>query len=242
MDSIDNFFFTAYPYMVLIVFLVGTIYRYRKKGYQVSSLSAQFLEGRVGFWGSVPFHWGILMILLGHLVVFLFPAAVIAWNSNPTRLLIHEGVNFTFAVALVLGLIALILRRLLHPRIRVVTTKMDLFIEFFLLAQVLLGCWIALNYRWGSTWFAADLSPYLWSLIMLDPQPATVIAMPLAVKLHIVFAFSIFLVFPFTRLVHILVAPFHYIWRPYQVVIWYWDRKQIRRTSTAWSERRPRNT
>ena len=242
MDSLNTFFFSGYPYVVIVVFLLGTIYRYKKRGYQVTSLSAQFLEGKMGFWGSVPFHWGILMIFLGHLVAFLLPSAVIAWNSDPTRLLIHEGVNFTFAVALVVGLVALILRRLIHPRIKVVTTPMDLFIEFILLAQALMGCWIALNYRWGSSWFAADLSPYLWSLITFNPQPETVIAMPLVVKAHIVGAFSIFLIFPFTRLVHILVAPFHYIWRPYQVVIWYWDRKRIRQASTPWSESRPRNT
>ena len=242
MDSLNIFFFIAYPYVVVLVFLLGTIYRYRKKGYQVSSLSAQFLEGKLGFWGSIPFHWGILMILLGHLVAFLLPSAVIAWNSNPTRLLIHEGTNLTFAIALLVGLLALIYRRLFHPRIRAVTSKMDLFVEFVLLAQVLMGCWIALNYRWGSTWFAADLSPYLWSLIAFNPQPAAVIAMPLVIKAHIVCAFSIFLIFPFTRLVHILVAPLHYIWRPYQVVIWYWDRKRIRQTSTAWSDSRPRNT
>lgn len=242
MDSFNTFFFTAYPYIVVMVFLLGTIYRYNKKGYQVSSLSAQFLEGKIGFWGSIPFHWGILMILLGHLVAFLIPSVVIAWNANPTRLLIHEGVNFTFAIALLVGLLALIFRRLFHPRIKVVTTKMDLFVEFVLLAQVLMGCWIALNYRWGSTWFAADLSPYLWSLITFSPQADAVIAMPFVVKAHIVCAFSIFLIFPFTRLVHILVAPLHYIWRPYQVVIWYWDRKKIRKTSTPWSESRPRNT
>jgi nitrate reductase gamma subunit len=242
MDSLNTFFFSGYPYVVVVVFLVGTIYRYRKKGYQVTSLSAQFLEGKVGFWGSVPFHWGILMIFLGHMVAFLLPSGVLAFNADPTRLLIHEGVNFTFAVALVVGLLALIARRLFHPRIKVVTTPMDLIVEFVLLAQALLGCWIALNYRWGSTWFAADLSPYLWSLVRFSPEPAAVIAMPFVVKAHIVGAFSIFLIFPFTRLVHALVAPLHYIFRPYQVVIWYWDRKRIRQASTAWSEQRPKNT
>jgi nitrate reductase gamma subunit len=118
---------------------------------------------------------------------------------------------------------------------------MDMFVELFLLAQVILGCWIALGYRWGSSWFASDLSPYLWSLVMLDPQPAAVFAMPLVIRAHIVGAFAIFLIFPFTRLVHLLVAPFHYIWRPYQVVIWYWDRHRIRQPGTAWSKARPRN-
>lgn len=241
MTSLDYFFFSAYPYVVFIVFLVGTIYRYREKGFKVTSLSAQFLESEKGFWGTVPFHWGILMVFLGHLVAFLFPSSVLAWNSNPVRLIIHEGVGFTFAVAVVVGLVGLILRRLLDPRLRVVTTRMDYFVEFMLLAQVLLGCWIALGYRWGSSWFAADLSPYLWSVIKLNPQTEAVVAMPLVIKAHIVGAFSILLIFPFTRLVHIVVAPLHYIWRPYQVVIWNWDRKRIREPDTPWSRARPRN-
>lgn len=241
MTPLDTFFFSIYPYVVIAVFFIGSIYRYTQKGYKVTSLSAQFLESEKGFWGTVPFHWGILMVFLGHLVAFAFPAQVLSWNSDPVRLITHEGLGFTFAVAIVIGLTGLILRRLLDPRLRAVTTHMDYFIEFMLLAQVLLGCWIALGYRWGSSWFASDLSPYLWSILKLHPQPAAVAAMPLVIKAHIVGAFSIFLIFPFTRLIHILVAPFHYIWRPYQVVIWNWDRRRIRKASTAWSDARPRN-
>ncbi len=240
MNSLDYFFFSAYPYLAIGVFLVGATYRYREKGYKVTSLSAQFLEGKRGFWGTVPLHWGILMVFLGHLVAFLLPKSVLSWNSDPARLILHEGLGFTFAVAIVVGLVGLIIRRLTNPRLRMVTTRMDYFVEFFLLAQVLLGCWIALGYRWGSSWFAADLSPYLWSIIKFSPQPEAVIAMPLVIKAHIVGAFSILLILPFTRLVHILVAPFHYLWRPYQVVIWYWDRKRVRDANTEWSKARPR--
>jgi nitrate reductase gamma subunit len=181
------------------------------------------------------------MVFLGHMVAFLLPSSVLAWNGDPVRLLAHEGLNFTFAVAVAVGLVALIIRRMVHPRLRVVTTRMDFFVELVLLAQVLLGCWIALGYRWGSSWFAADLSPYLWSILKLSPQTEAVVAMPLVIKAHIVGAFSLILIFPFTRLVHIVVAPLHYIWRPYQVVIWYWDRKRIRNASTTWSDARPRN-
>jgi nitrate reductase gamma subunit len=105
-----------------------------------------------------------------------------------------------------------------------------------------LGLWIAVGYRWGSSWFAADLSPYLWSILKLDPQPAAVYAMPVVIKLHIIGAYCVFLLIAFSRLAHLLVAPFHYLWRPYQVVIWYWDRKRIRQASTAWSDSRPANT
>jgi nitrate reductase gamma subunit len=241
MTSLDYFFFSAFPYVAIVTFLVGSIYRYQQKGFKVTRLSAQFLEGKQGFWGTVPFHFGILMVFLGHLVAFLFPKSVLSWNSDPVRLIAHEGVGFTFAVALLIGLVALIIRRLTHPRLKVVTTRMDLFVEFVLLAQVILGCWIALGYRWGTSWFAADLSPYLWSILKLNPQPEAVVAMPLVIKAHIIGAFSILLIFPFTRLIHILVAPFHYIWRPYQVVIWNWDKKRIRKASTAWSDARPKN-
>ena len=241
MTSLDYFFFSAYPYIAIIVFLVGTTYRYRETGFKVTSLSAQFLEGKQGFWGTVPFHFGILMVFLGHMAAFLMPGSVLAWNSDPVRLITHEGLSFTFAVALAVGLVALIIRRMTHPRLKVVTTRMDYFVEFVLLTQVLLGCWIALGYRWGSSWFAADLSPYLWSILKLNPQTDAVVAMPTVIKAHIVGAFSILLIFPFTRLIHIVVAPFHYLWRPYQVVIWYYDKKRIRDAKTAWSDARPRN-
>jgi len=241
MTSLDFFFFSAYPYIAIIVFLVGTTYRYRETGFKVTSLSAQFLEGKQGFWGTVPFHFGILMVFLGHMAAFLMPDTVLAWNSDPVRLITHEGLSFTFAVALAVGLLALIIRRMTHPRLKAVTTRMDYFVEFVLLAQVLLGCWIALGYRWGSSWFAADLSPYLWSILKLSPQTDAVVAMPTVIKAHIVGAFSILLIFPFTRLVHIVVAPFHYLWRPYQVVIWYWDKKRVRDANTEWSKARPRN-
>jgi nitrate reductase gamma subunit len=151
MNSFDYFFFVMFPYLVMGVFFVGVIYRYRNSGFTVTSLSAQFLEGRQGFWGTVPFHWGILMIFLGHLVAFLFPASVLSWNADPVRLIIHEGLGFTFGVTVLVGLCALIIRRLTNPRIVVVTSKMDLVVEIFLLLQVILGCWIALGYRWGSS-------------------------------------------------------------------------------------------
>jgi len=242
MAALDQFFFVIFPYVAVIVFVVVAIYRYRSSSFGFSSLSSQFLEGRRGFWGTVPFHWAILMLFLGHLVMFLFPGAILAWNSSPARLIAHEVVALMFGLTALVGLIALIVRRLSSARLRVVTSRMDLVIEVVLLAQIVLGCWIAIGYRWGSSWFAADLSPYLWSIFQLDPQPAAVNAMPLVVKLHILGAFAIVLLIPFSRLVHFLVAPFHYIWRPYQVVIWYWDRKRIGRADTAWAEKRPRST
>ncbi|HET7118444.1 MAG TPA: respiratory nitrate reductase subunit gamma, partial [Hanamia sp.] len=83
MDLLNNFLLIALPYLALAIFLIGTIYRYKFRKFQVSSLSSQFLESKQLFWGSVPFHWGILFIFCGHLIAFSIPNAVLAWNSQP---------------------------------------------------------------------------------------------------------------------------------------------------------------
>ena len=238
---LNNFLFVALPYAALAVFLVGTIYKYRSLKFQYSSLSSQFLEGGRLFWGIVPFHWGILMVFLGHLVAFLLPRSILAWNGHPVRLVVLEVTAFAFAVSALIGLIVLLHRRLTNDRLKVVSNRMDLVIEWLLLVQILLGLWTALGYRWGSSWFASDLSPYLWSIISFNPQTAAVVALPLVVKLHIIGADLILIVFPFTRLVHFLVAPFHYMWRPYQRVIWNWDRRTVRRPDSVWNQHPPRN-
>ncbi len=239
MNVLNTFLFVAFPYVAIVVFVFGVTYRYRQKGFTVSSLSSQFLEGKTLFWGTIPFHIGVLVVFFGHLIAFLFPRATLAWNAMPVRLIILEVTAFVFGLTMLVGLAALMLRRLTNARIRAVTTPMDIAIELLLLAQVVLGCWVALGFRWGSSWFAADLSPYLWSLVTLRPETDAVFALPWVIKLHIVGAFAIILMVPFSRLVHFVVAPLHYIVRPYQLVLWNWDRKVIRDPSAPWSKARP---
>ena len=241
MSLINNFLFIALPYVAIVVFCVGAIHRYRATGFKYSSLSSQFLEGGGIYIFAVLFHFGILVVFLGHLIAFLFPGATLAWHSSAARLIADEVVIFTFGLAVLIGLRGLFIRRLLRPRIWVVTSRMDIVIELLLIAQVVLGLWIALGYRWGYYWFASDMSPYLWSIVKLNPQIDAIGAMPWVIKTHIVGAFLILGMIPFTRLVHFLVAPFHYIWRPYQRVVWYWDRARVRDPKTAWSETAPRN-
>lgn len=241
MSMLNNFLFVAIPYVAVVIFCVGAVYRYRATGFTYSSLSSQFLEMRGSYMFSMLFHWGILILFVGHLVAFLFPAAVLAWHSDPVRLIVDEIVALALGMGVLIGLVGLLIRRITHPRLWVVTSRMDIVIELLLLAQIVLGLWTALGYRWGYYWFAADLSPYLWSIITLNPQVETVGAMPLVIQAHIVGAFVILGMIPFTRLVHFLVAPFHYVWRRYQPVIWYWDRKRVRDPGTAWNGTRPEN-
>ena len=242
MDFLDNFLLIALPYLALSIFLIGTIYRYKYKKFQVSSLSTQFLESKKLFWGSVPFHWGILFIFFGHLIAFSFPRGVLAWNSQPVRLLILEITAFIFGLSMLVGLINLVIRRYTQPRLRPVTNKMDMVIYALLIFQTVMGLWIAYNFRWGSSWFSTILTPYLYSVFTFHPDATTVALLPWAVKLHIIGAYLIIGIFPFSRLIHILVLPLNYIWRPYQQVIWNYDRKKVRSPKTRWSIHRPKNT
>jgi nitrate reductase gamma subunit len=89
-----------------------------------------------------------------------------------------------------------------------------------LLTQVALGFWTALVYRWGSDWYLHTAVPWLYSLATFNPQIQYVTALPWEVKLHMLGGFLIILLFPFTRLVHIVTYPVTYLWRPLQVVIW----------------------
>ncbi|MBL8813498.1 MAG: respiratory nitrate reductase subunit gamma [Planctomycetaceae bacterium] len=217
----DQFLFIALPYVCLFTFLLMTIYRYRQQSFSYSSLSSQFLENKQHFWAVVPFHYGILAVTAGHLIAFLIPRSILAWNSHPLRLYILEISALVCGLLTLIGLISLIARRGTTTRIRKVTTVTDWILFAMLLIQTVSGVAIALFHPWGSSWFATNLSPYLWSIFKLNPDVSFVTAMPHLVKLHIVLAFLTIGFFPFTRLVHLLVIPNPYLWRKTQVVRWY---------------------
>jgi nitrate reductase gamma subunit len=227
----NNFIFIGLPYMALLIFLVGSIFRYRTRPFGVSSLSSQHLENRILYWGSHAFHIGIVVLFFGHLIGFLFPKGVISFTGQPTRLLIIEISAFAFGLLSLFGIVTLIIRRIFNLKLHAVTSKMDVAVYVLILFQVLSGLWIAYFNRWGSAWFAISLAPYLKSIFLLNPDFTAVAAMPLSVKLHVASAFVFVGMVPFTRLMHFLVFPFTYLTRAYQYVIWNWDRKK-RRNST----------
>ncbi len=238
----DIFLLIALPYTALIVMLVGSIYVYGTQAYTVTSLSTQFLESRDLFFGGLFMHWGIVALFFGHLIAFLFPASVIAWNGNPVRLVILESAALIFGISFFSGVVILIFRRLRSKRLHRATTDMDIAVFVVLLTQAVTGIWIALSYRWGSAWFAAVLTPYIRSLFLMDPDLSAVSAMPLIVKIHISTAFLLIAMIPFSRFMHFLVFPVKYFWRPFQLVIWNRDRKQIRNSTAITPEVKSRNS
>jgi nitrate reductase gamma subunit len=218
---LNQLLFAVFPYVALFTFFLGTIMRYRKAPFTYSSLSSQFLENRQHFWGLVSFHYGILVILLGHLIGMLVPSHVLAWNRHPLRLYILEISALVFGLMTVIGLLGIIERRMTNSKARIVTSPMDWVALALLLFQGATGIFIAVFYPWGTSWYAASASPYLVSIFKFQPDISFLTTMPLLVKLHIINAWALVLVTTFTRLVHILVAPLPYLWRKPEVVRWY---------------------
>ncbi len=223
---LDQLLYMALPYVAFFTFFLVTITRYLSRKFTYSSLSSQFLENQQHFWGLVPLHYGILVVLTGHIVAFLTPRGILLWNSQPLRLYILEASALVFGILTVVGLSAAILRRIKVTKVRIVTSPLDWVVFALLMVQVVGGVAVSLFHPWGSSWFAATATPYFWSLLTLDPNIAYITPLPWLVKLHIVNAYVLILLFPFTRLVHILVVPNPYLWRKPQVVRWY--RRPVR--------------
>ena len=217
---IDVILFAILPYVAVTIAIVGVIWRYRTNQFSFSSISSQFLENRQLFWGSVPWHYGIIALFFGHLIGLLFPSSVIAFNGLPVRLYILEGTGLTLGLMVLIGLGFLLLRRITNPRVRAVTSPMDIVLLLLLLISIVTGVGTAIFYRWGSGWYVHIATPYLRSLFTFSLNVEYMAPLPLLVKIHAANAFVILAVFPFTRLVHMLSVPLAYLWRPYQIVIW----------------------
>lgn len=217
----NAFFFVAIPYVAIVLAVFGGIYRFYAHRFTYSSLSSQLLENRRLFWGSISWHYGITLILLAHLFAGLFPGIAAYLLGGRIRLMVLEFTGMALALYAIFGILVLIIRRLpTNSLVRSVTSLMDGVLLAFLLAQAATGFSIALFDRWGSQWYLKTAVPWFWSLVRLHPDFSTVAFLPPFVKFHFVFGFVVILLFPFSRLVHIVKLPVPYLWRPYQVVIW----------------------
>ncbi len=217
--NVAGMLYVVFPYTALAILIVGTALRWRKHEFTVSSLSSQLLESRRLYWGSVSFHWGIVLILTGHLAALVVPQAFETWNGVSLQLFLLEATGLALGLWALFGIIMLIVRRLRVSRIRAVTSRMDHILLSLLLIQIGTGLWIALGYRWGSYWGTAIFVPYIRSLLTFSARPELVEPLPIVLKTHMLAFFAFLAVFPFTRLVHILTLPLSYIGRPWQKVV-----------------------
>lgn len=223
----DTILFIAFPYIAVILAVGFGIYRSLTKRFTVSSLSSQLLENRQLFWGSVPWHYGITLVLLAHLIPWIIPGVARYVLADPVRLVILELIGLALSLFTAFGLIVLIVRRLpANSRAHAVTSWMDGVLLFLLAVQTFSGIGVALFDRWGSLWFLSSIVPWLWSLVRLQPDITPVVALPAFIRFHILTGFLLILLFPFSRLIHIFTIPLQYLRRPYQVVVWYRNPRQ----------------
>jgi nitrate reductase gamma subunit len=215
----NDLLFVVLPYTAVALLVIVTIARWRLHEFTVSSMSSQLLESRRLYWGSISFHWGLTLILVGHLAALIIPRSFELWNAVPVQLLLLEITGFALGLWALFGIVMLILRRIQVPRIRTVTSKMDAVVLGLLLVQIVTGLWIAVGYRWGSAWGTAVFVPYIRSLLRFSPRPELVEALPIILKTHVLAFFAFVALFPFSRLVHIITLPLNYLTRPWQKVI-----------------------
>ena len=217
------FIFGIYPYIALTVLLVGTVARYERDPFTWKSSSSQLLRRKQLILGSVLFHVGVLTIFFGHLFGLLTPLALIEalGIGHQAKQILAVVVGGVAGAAALAGGIILIHRRLADPRIRATSSPMDIAILALLLVQLTLGMLtivISLQHIDGGE--MVKFMMWAQAIFTFDGAAASYVEdAPPLFQLHILLGLTIFVLFPFSRLVHMVSAPIRYLWRPgYQVV------------------------
>ncbi len=167
---IDAFLFVGLPYIAIVVAVVGCVWRARNNRFSMSARSSQFLEDRQLLFGSAPWHIGIIVVLLGHIVAGLLPKVWSSILTVPGALIAIETLGVACSLLAIVGLGALIYRRITSARVQAVTTTMDLVVVALLLAQIGVGLMSAVSFRYGSAWSTGTVVPYFWGLVTLNPD------------------------------------------------------------------------
>ena len=221
----DNNFllFAVYPYVALAICLLGSWARFDLAQYTWKAGSSQLLAGGAYIQiASNTFHIGILFILAGHFVGLLTPASIyhhVITTENKQLVAMVSG-GF-FGVICLIGLLMLIWRRINNPRVRATSSASDIMILLVLLAQLLLGLSTIVasaEHLDGSVMIM--LATWAQSIVTLQPFAAAQAIAPVSIiyKLHVFLGMTLFVLFPFTRLVHMISAPIWYLGRCYQIV------------------------
>jgi len=219
----NTLLFGVYPYICLAVLLIGSLIRFDREPYTWKSDSSQMLrQGQLRL-GSNLFHYGVIVVILGHFAGFLAPEWAVAWALTPVgHQLIAMVVGGIAGLIAIIGLTMLIARRLLDPRIRLNSRKWDISVVCMLWLQLALGLLtVPLSAFHMDGVMFETLTSYVKGVVTLNGSAAALMEeVPLIYKLHILLGFTIFLISPFTRMIHIWsgAGALAYLFRPYQIV------------------------
>ncbi len=222
MSYLNTLLFGIYPYIAIAVCIVGSIIRFDREQYTWKTGSSQMLSGKNMRLASNLFHVGVLFVLAGHFVGLLTPEFIYHHViSTPNKQLLAMISGGIFGTMALVGLLMLIQRRMTEPRIRNTSSTSDIVLLFLLLAQLVLGL-ISIVVSAGHLDGVEMVKLAGWAQSIVTFQPleaaASVFTVNIIFKLHILLGMTLILIFPFTRLVHMVSAPIWYLGRRYQVV------------------------
>lgn len=221
MSGLDLLLWVVAPYVALTVFVLGHVWRYRYDKFGWTTRSSQMYESRLLRIGSPLFHFGILVVILGHVGGLVIPKT---WTEAAG---IGEEAYHVMAVVLgtiagvctLAGLAILIYRRRTVGPVFTATTRNDKLMYAVLALTIVLGlaATVMANVVGGGYDYRTTVSPWFRSIFTFSPDPALMAGAPPLFRLHALSALVLFAIWPFTRLVHMLTAPVGYLTRPYVV-------------------------
>jgi nitrate reductase gamma subunit len=211
---LNVFLFVVLPYVALALFIFVTPYRYFSNRLTWSAYSTQFLEQKALYWGSNPWHYGIIPVVLAHFMGVIAPGPMKVLLANRQTLILLESIGLGLGLFALFGCLVLMARRAQTPLLRPVTSAVDWVLLIVLTVQAATGVYMGLFMRWGSQWYLHTAVPYFHSLLVFNPQIEFVADFPLVFKLHAAGAFLIVALLPFTKLVHLLFLPIGFLKDP----------------------------
>ena len=223
MAHLNMFAFGIYPYIAIAIMVIGSWIRYDREQYTWKTSSSQLLESKQLRKGSIAFHIGVLGIFLGHFFGLLMPKEIWYLFGITTQMkqMIAIVAGGIFGLICFYGLTVLIKRRLFNPRIRATSNPMDIAILFLLYAQLILGL-LSITVSMGHLDGAEMLKLMAWAqnTVTFNSVAAAeaISGVHWIFKLHVFLGMTLFVVFPFSRLVHMLSVPVQYISRQHQIV------------------------
>ena len=212
-EYLNNFFLGYLPYVALTVLATGLIYRTIRRNNTIQASSSQFISNDKSLrWGSTLFHYAILLVLLGHILGLLTPEWLYNWfMTNETKRLLAILMGSISGAAALVGITLLVVRRFSNKRVWATSKIQDYVIVVLLLVQISLGLWCTYITTQSSLEDYMAMEYWAQGIFIFEPDSWKYIAdADLIYKLHIVNGFLIFLIFPFTKLMHMIMVPVLY--------------------------------